>query len=80
MLTIEPEFRPYSALKVKLSIFTSCTVFDGRLECDLVLNRIADVDAVDHEVDVVFTLAGGIEREGTLPAQRRRQEPVRRRS
>jgi hypothetical protein len=55
-------------------------VFDGRLECDLVLNRIADVDAVDHEVDVVFTLAGGIEREGTLPAQRRRQEPVRRRS
>ncbi len=52
---------------------------DRRLERDLVLLHVVQVDAVDHEVHGVFTIAGGVERERSLAAQRRRQEAVLRR-
>ncbi len=80
MLTIDPELRPYSALKVELSILNSSIGVDGRLEGDLVLIRIAQIDAVDHEVDAIFTGARGVEREGSLPAQRRGEKSIGRRS
>ncbi len=49
---------------------------DRRLKRDLVLDHIVEVDAVNHEVDRVFTTARGIEREGSLAAKRRSQESV----
>jgi hypothetical protein len=49
---------------------------DRRLERDLVLHHVVQVDAVDHEVDGVFTVAGGVEGERALAAQRRGQESV----
>src|SRR5581483_7675215 len=42
-------------------------------------DHVVQVDAVDHEIDRVLTVAGCIEGERTLPAQRRSQEAVLRR-
>src|SRR6476660_1950067 len=52
---------------------------DRRLEGDLVLHHVVQVDAVDHEVHGIFTVARGIKRKRSLSAQRRRQEAVLRR-
>ena len=49
---------------------------DGRLEGDLVLNHIIEVDAVHQVVDGIFALARGDEAERSLAAQGSRQEPV----
>src|SRR5262249_12506929 len=53
---------------------------DRGLERNLVLNHVVQVDAVDHEVDRVFTIACRVERERALTAQRRGQETVLRRN
>src|SRR6202000_1979869 len=43
---------------------------DGGLEGDLLVIGIVQIDAIDHEVDRIFTAAGGVKREGSLTAQR----------
>src|SRR5207249_10876073 len=50
------------------------------LKCDLLVCNIVQVDAVQHEVHAIFTVAGGVETEETLTAQRRAQSCVRGRS
>src|SRR5258708_5265856 len=52
---------------------------DGRLEGDLVLHHIVQVDSVDHEIDRVFAIAGGVEGKRALSAQRSGQKAVLRR-
>ena len=76
MLTMEPELRPYSALKVGIVDLELVDGVDGGLEGDLVLIRIAQIDAVDHEVDAVLTGAGGVEGKRSLAAQGRGQKAV----
>src|SRR5262249_42176021 len=49
---------------------------DRRLERDLVLNHVVEVDAVDHEVDRVFTISRRVEGERALPAQWSGQKTV----
>ena len=39
-----------------------------RLEGDLILIWIAQIDAVDHVVDAILTPAGGVKCDGALPA------------
>ena len=72
MFTIAPELRPYSALKVELSTLELLHCVDRRLKRDLVLDHVVEVDAVNHEVDFVFTTTGGVERE--IPATKRRSQ------
>ena len=79
MLTMAPELRPYSALNVELSTLNSCTVLIDGWNVIWFCSHVVQVDAVDHEVHGVFAVAGGIERERALAAQRRRQEAVLRR-
>ena len=43
---------------------------DGRLERNLVVRRVVQIDAVHHEVDRVVARAGAVEPEEALPAQR----------
>ena len=52
---------------------------DRGLEGDLVLHHVVEVDAVDLEVDGVLAVAGGVEGERALAAQRCGQKAVLRR-
>src|SRR5262249_31444622 len=49
---------------------------DRKLERNLILNHVVQVDAINHEVDSVFARAGGVERKRALPAQRSCQKSV----
>src|SRR4030095_11744341 len=53
---------------------------DRRLERDLVLHHVVQVDTVDLKVDRVLTIAGRVNCERTLPPKRCGQETVLRRS
>ena len=52
---------------------------DGGLEGDLIVDRIAQVDSVQHEINAVFPIARAVKREEALPAQRSSQPGVLRR-
>src|SRR4051812_24562057 len=52
---------------------------DRRLESDLVLDHVVEVDAVNHEVNGVLTTAGRVQAKRSLAAQRRRQKSILRR-
>src|SRR5260221_3120175 len=53
---------------------------DHRLERNLVVCWVAQVNPVNHVIDLIFPSSARIEREGTLAPQRRGQEAARRRS
>ncbi len=47
---------------------------DSGLERDLVVDWVAQVDPVNHVIDLIFPRTAGIERERALASQRRREE------
>src|SRR5579863_94452 len=49
---------------------------DRRLERNLVLNRVVQIDAVDQPVRGVFAVSGRIDGKGALAAQRRGEESI----
>ena len=42
---------------------------DRRLECNLAVRHIIEIDPIDHEIHGIFPLSGGIEGKRALAAQ-----------
>src|SRR5690242_5890840 len=49
---------------------------NGRLERDLVLNVVVEIDSVDQPVGSVFALPGGVDTKRALATERRREKAI----